>query len=204
LSHGINIPDVPVIEVDTVMKDHALNKQIEGKNEFVESLHHRSWIIQVNKLKDHHRDELEQLLDIFAQENRTQNQHILNVKEEDFPEEYRSIISRFRMAAESEQVQGEMELEDDIIKELQDKDRLVAEREEENEKLKISLEEKEKALEKNKEVIEEKDKTLEEKEKTIEEKEKTIEEKENANLKKYLEEQAKEIEALKKKITNNQ
>jgi predicted RNase H-like nuclease (RuvC/YqgF family) len=149
-------------------------------------------------LKDHRRNELEQLLDIFAQENRTKNQHILNVKEEDFPEEYRSIISRLLMAAESEQVQGEMELEDDIIKELQEKDRRVAEQAKENEKLKISLEEKEKT-------IEEKEKTIEEKERAIEKNKEVIEEKEkeNANLKKYLEEQAKEIEALKKKMTNN-
>jgi hypothetical protein len=44
----------------------------------------------------------------------------------------------------------------------------------------------------------------EEKEKALEENKKALEEKEKANLKKYLEEQAKEIEALKKKMTNNQ
>jgi hypothetical protein len=117
LSHGINIPNVPVVEVYPVIKDHTLNKQVEGKNELLNSPPHRSWIIQINQLKNHCRDELEQLLNIFVQENRTQNHHILNVKEEDFPKEYRSIINRLRMAGESEQIQAEMELEDDIIKE---------------------------------------------------------------------------------------
>ena len=54
--------------------------------------------------------------------------HILNVDEDAFPEEYREIIRRLRKAMEDPQKRREMELEDDIIKELQDKKRQIEEK----------------------------------------------------------------------------
>jgi hypothetical protein len=68
------------------------------------------------------------------------------VNEEDFPEIYRPVIRRLRMAYESEDIQIEMEMEDDFLKELQDKERFI---------------------EQQKKMIEEKDKTIEEKDKAI-------------------------------------
>jgi hypothetical protein len=59
------------------------------------------------------------------------------------------------MACESEDIQTEMETEDDIFSELQEKER--------------EIEEKEKTIEKQKKTIEEKDKIIEGKDKIIEE-----------------------------------
>jgi hypothetical protein len=162
LGYDIGIPERPVIQVDTQTKDVVTNEEVNVSNEFIESLHHRSWIIQTDQLKQRRRNDLEKLLSIFDQTNRTKSHYILNVNEEDFPEKYRSIIRRLRMAAESEDIQIEMEMEDDFLKELQDRERTIAQKEKE-------LEEKEK-------VIEEKDKTLEEKNKALEEKDKALEE----------------------------
>jgi hypothetical protein len=99
-------------------------------------------------LKQRRRNDLEKLLGIFDQTNRTQSPYILNVNEDDFPEMYRPVIRRLRMAAESEDIQTEMELEDDYFKELQDKERIIAQ--------------KEKALEEKDKMLEEKDRALEE------------------------------------------
>jgi hypothetical protein len=74
----------------------------------------RSWIVQIDQLKQRRRNDLEKLPSIFDQTNRTQNHHFMNVNEEDFPEEYRSIILRLHKAAESEDIRIE-------------KDRLIAE-----------------------------------------------------------------------------
>jgi hypothetical protein len=95
--------------------------------------------------------DLEKLLRIFDRENRTKNEPVLNVDEDSFPERYRPLIRRLRMASESEDIQiemeMEMEMEDDILKELQDKERFIAQQ---------------------RKTIEEKNKALEEKDKTIE------------------------------------
>ena len=148
LGHDICIPGRTVIQVDYAARDATTNEDLSADSEFIQSLHHRSWIVQIEQLRQRRRNDLEKLLSIFDQENRTKNHHILNVNEDDFPERYRSIIRRLRMACESEDIQIEMEMEDDILKELQDKERFIAQQRKD---------------------IEEKDKTIEEKDKIIEE-----------------------------------
>jgi hypothetical protein len=176
LGYGIGIPESPVIQVDSAVKDVTTDKPLYGSNEFIESLHHRSWIVQTEQLKYHRRTDLEKLLSVFDQENRTKNHHILNVDEDDFPENYRSIIRRLRMASESEDIQIEMEMEDDYLKELQDREREIAEKEKIIKEQGKVIEEKDKALEEKDKVLEEKDKALENQGKAIEEKDKAIEE----------------------------
>jgi hypothetical protein len=141
LGYDVCLQGQTVIRVDYTARDVTANKDLSSTNEFIQSLHHRSWIVQIGQLKQRRRNDLEKLLSVFDQDNRTKNHHILNVNEDEFPEEHARIIRRLRMACESEDVQLEMEMEDDILKELQDKER----------------------------VIEEKDKALEERDKTIEE-----------------------------------
>ncbi|MEZ4986314.1 MAG: hypothetical protein R2795_14955 [Saprospiraceae bacterium] len=50
--------------------------------------------------KGKRRDELEALLSIFDQDNRTADHHIMNVSEIDFPEKFRSIIRRLQAAVQ--------------------------------------------------------------------------------------------------------
>jgi hypothetical protein len=191
LGYDIGILECPVIRVDYSPVDVSTGNALHVSNEFIRSLHHRSWIIQIDQLKRRRRNDVEKLLSIFDQENRTQNHHILTVNEKDFPETYRPIIRRLRMAYESEDVRIEMEMEDDFMKELQDRERLIAKHEE-------TIEEKNKAIEEKDKTIEEKDKAIEEKDKAIEKKDKTIEEKDKA-----IEEKDKLIEDLKKQLTKN-
>jgi predicted RNase H-like nuclease (RuvC/YqgF family) len=113
-------------------------------------------------LKQRRRNDLEKLLSIFDQENRTRSHYILNVNADDFPEAYRPIIDRLIRAAVNEDVQIEMEMEDDYLKELQDKERLIEEQ-------KTEIEEQRKALEEQRTEIDEKDKALNEQRKAIEE-----------------------------------
>ncbi|MCL2042384.1 MAG: hypothetical protein FWG84_10180 [Bacteroidales bacterium] len=171
LNYEIGLSDSPIIKVDYVVRDLTTGEELNKKNEFIESLNHKSWIVQVRKLKEKRRNELENLLSIFDQNNITADQHILNIDESQFPKEYQHIIRKLREACESKQVREEMQMEDDYINELLMKDEIIAEQEKE---------------------LEEKDKTIEEKDKTIEEKDKTIEEN-----KKTMESMQKEIERLK-------
>jgi hypothetical protein len=44
--------------------------------------------------------------------------HIMNVKEQDFPEKFQPIIRRLKQAVEVKEVRDVMEIEDDFVKEL--------------------------------------------------------------------------------------
>jgi len=124
------------------------------QNEFIESLHHKSWIVQIPYLKKHRRDDLEKLLSIFDQSNIADSNYILKVNENDFPEQYRHIIRRLKQAAENEEIEEQMIAEYEILGDFQNLERRI---------------------EMKDEMLEKKDKTIEEKSKMIEEKDRLIE-----------------------------
>jgi hypothetical protein len=190
LGYDIGIAGHPIIHVNYNCEDGSTKQDFDfdTTNEFIQSLHHQSWIIQINQLKQHHQNNLEKMLSIFDQKNRTANHHILDVNEDEFPESYRLIIRRLRMASENEDIQAEMELEDDFMKELQDKERFIA-------KQGKTIEEKDKTIEKDKKIIKEKDKTIEKDKKVIKEKDKMIKEKN-----KTIDEKDKLIKELQKQL----
>ena len=109
-----------------------------------------------NSQKEKRRNELEILLSIFDQSSKTKDQHILNVKETDFPDKFRPMIRRLQRATEELNVRKTMDIEDEVLEELENKERTIAEKEQ---------------------IIKEKDKTIEEKNKIIEELRKKIKEK---------------------------
>jgi hypothetical protein len=176
LGYDIGIPGRPIIQVDNMVKDGTTKESLSETNEFIEALNHRSWIVQIDQLKRRRRNDVETLLSVFDQENITKNQHIVNINDADFPESFQPVIRRLRMASESEDIQIQMEMEDDYMQYLQDRERNVAKREKSVEEKEKSVEEKEKTLEEKGKTIEEKEKALEEREKAIEETQKVLEE----------------------------
>ena len=168
LGHTLDHVKAPVVRVNRVYTDAATGEQIREKEEFIESLTHDSIIIQIPYLKGRRRTELEQLLALFDQSGATDDQHFLQVNEEDLPERYRPLLRRLQKAVADPQVRQTMEAEDDLIEEFKDYQRLIA--------LKEGM-------------IIEKEKTISEKEKTISEQKKDLIEKqgqiENAILNLY-------------------
>ena len=152
--------DAPVLEINSQVKDVATSEIIDTKSDFIDSLHHKSWVVQINCLKARRRNELEQLLAVFDQSNITKDWHILNVNEEDFPEKFRPIIRRLKSAASDSKVKKQMKVEDEFVRYLQDCIRVERDK---------AIEEKDKTIEESKKTIEEKDKTIAEKDKEIEE-----------------------------------
>jgi hypothetical protein len=137
LGEDAGIDDVPVVEVNYAVRDVATGNIINQRNKFIESLHHRSWVVQVNYLKEPRRTELELLLSVFDQDKCSSDVHIMNIKEEDFPEKYRPIIRRLKMAASSPEIKKQMKEEDiylaylrNLIRETEaKKDEIIAEKE---------------------------------------------------------------------------
>ena len=147
-----NIP-APVLKVRRVYTDLATSKVFSVKNDFIESLTHDSYVIQIERLAGRRRTELEMLLSVFDQDHLTDGNHILNVREEEFPVEFRPLIRRLQGAAEKKEVRQIMDAEDEIIEELASLERTI---EDKNEKLRAT----EKALEEKEKILAEKDQKI--------------------------------------------
>jgi hypothetical protein len=169
LGHQLQNTDAPVIKVKRNYIDLSTGKEIHEKEEFIESLTHDSYIIQIPHLKDRRRTELEMLLGVFDQSNISEDHHILNIREEDFDPHFRSLIRRLQRAVEEPKIRKTMDIEDEVLQELENKERAIYNRDQ-------LLKEKDKLIENNKKAIEEKDKTIEENKTIIEERDRLIEE----------------------------
>jgi len=126
LNYEIDLSDCPVIKVTHTAEDLATGDILEGKSEFIDSLNHISWIVQVRQLKEKRRNELEQLLSVFDQSNISSNRHLLEISEAQYPEKYRLIIRKLIEAYATAKVREEMQLEDDFISELLSRDAQIA------------------------------------------------------------------------------
>ena len=129
LNYDIGLSNSPVIKVDHIVSDQATGEELSNKNEFIQSLNHKSWIVQIRQLKENRRNDLENLLSIFDQDNITKDNHILNVNSENFSEEHKHIVRKLQEAYVSSEIRDEMKMEDDYFKELEVKDDIIAEQE---------------------------------------------------------------------------
>ena len=175
-----------VIHVKRDYIDGLSKKKISNKSEFIESLTHDSFIIQLEsdeKVKHPRQGDLETLLYIFDQDSERDNAHILNIKEENVPEKYRIIIRRLHQAMETKSVVEGMQVEDEIIEGLKNSERKALHETElrkraEQEK-DIAIEEKTKAEQEKAKAEQEKAKAEQEKTKAEQEKAKAEQEKQN-------------------------
>jgi archaellum component FlaC len=119
LGYETTLPPRPVLKVDYNVKDASSGEELYTEDEFVAGLHHISWIIQIGHLKERRRNELEQILSVFDQSNILDNQQLLYVDDEAYPEAYQVIIRRLRKAMEDYDLRRKMELEDDVLNAFQ-------------------------------------------------------------------------------------
>lgn len=126
LGHKLDHTDAPVVKVNRQYIDLADNSELTIREEFIESLTHDSYIIQIPQLKKRRRNNLEILLSIFDQSLKLSgNDHFLNLSEDDYPQEFRIVIRRLLQAASEEDVCQTMELEDEILDELESLERKI-------------------------------------------------------------------------------
>jgi len=108
--------DAPVLKINRETIDVATNQKIEEKTEFTECLTHDSFIIQIPYLKEKRRNDLEKLLAIFDQSYlEATDQHILNLKDEEYPEKYKEILRVLLKAISEPEIRRKMDLEDDLV-----------------------------------------------------------------------------------------
>jgi len=161
LGEGLECVDVPVLKVNRHYLDVATGDQVPITDPFVEALTHDSIVVQINRLKNRRRTELERLLEVFDQGLASRSDpHLLDILEDNFPQHHRAVLRRLMRAGAEQEVRNSMDVEDDIMKAFQDQARESAD-------LRQALAEKDQMIEKKDQVIERKDQALEEKERLI-------------------------------------
>jgi len=167
--------EAPVIKVLRHYYDAATGEEIIAREAFIESLSHDSFVIQIPQLGPKRKTATERLLAIFDQHRRLKDdEHVLDIDEAAYPEEYRRIVRWLNGAISDPDIRRTMAVEDEILAELKDMERRIAGMEKSiKEKVQV-IEEKDKALEENAKTLEEKDKALEENARALAEKDRLI------------------------------
>ncbi|WP_133512298.1 hypothetical protein [Candidatus Thiosymbion oneisti] len=171
LGYQLKHVKVPVIKVLRNYYDAATGQAISAREEFIESLTHDSFVIQIPYLGPEYKTAAERLLAVFDQHLIVSgDEHILNIDEAAYPKEYRPVIRWLNRAITEPEIRQTMDVEDEILAELEDMERQIA-------GMGQALEEKDKTLEEKDKTLEEKDKALEEKDRALKEKDRALEEK---------------------------
>lgn len=131
LGHTVGDLKEPVIYVRRRYLDYD-DQVIEQKDPFIESLTHDSIIVQIPYLQGRTRNRLERLLNVFDQDYRMpDNEHMLNIDESIFTESEQIIVTRLLRAGAEPEVRRSMEVEDEILSEIEKRDTVLMQKEQE-------------------------------------------------------------------------
>jgi hypothetical protein len=169
LGFPLSIPS-SVLKIGRTYQDLSSGEIIDKKDEFIESLSHDSFVVQISKLQGEMKTKMERILSIFNQKwiFDEDNKWLLQYDEDnkDLDEETRKILKRLSIAAESNQVKEQIKAEETFDDSM---DRALRMKE-------IVIEEKEAVIEQKEAVIEQKDIELKEKDSKLLEQQKELEE----------------------------
>ena len=168
LGEGLECVDVPVLKINRHYLDLATGDEVRITDPFVEALTHDAIVVQMNRLRNRRRTELERLLEVFDQGLASRSDpHLLDILEENFPEHHREVLRRLVRAGAEQEVRDKMDVEDDMLTAFQDQARESAD-------LRQALVEKDQALVEKDQAIEEKDQVIEKNAQSLEEKDRLI------------------------------
>ena len=137
LDYSIGFPDSPLIQVLPQITELDTGKEVQTDDKFIQSLiNHIEWIVQVPFFNGRRRTEAEEILNIFNQENLTDDDHILNIDEKQFSEKFHPIIRKLQEACTSKEIIKGMQAEDLYRIEMEIKDESLAEKNKEITELK--------------------------------------------------------------------
>jgi hypothetical protein len=133
-----NIPNAAV-KVNREYRDANTNELILVKEDFVELLTHDSYFIQIPRLKAQTKTKLEQVLQVFSPEFKTQDSRQLDFKGDTQYPLVQKMLNRLTRAIASDEIRDKMDFEDEIervfgreIKKVNiEKDKIIAEKEKE-------------------------------------------------------------------------
>ena len=115
-----------IIAVKRYSQDLLNDKVLPEKEAFIEALSHDMFVVQIPYLTQRRDSDLALLLSLFDQAKaKAKNQHIIQVKEADYPSKFHHIIKRLNMAAQTSSIMEKMLVEDLMVREFEDAERLI-------------------------------------------------------------------------------
>lgn len=146
LGHPLGDLTEPVVYVRRRYLDYDDNL-LPSPDPFIESLTHDSIIVQIPFLTGRTRNRLERLLSVFDQEYRQpESEHYLEINEEHMDEEVKCVVHRLLKAAAAPNVRRAMEIEDEILSEIEDRDTTIMIKNKEIEEKEKKIEEKDQMI----------------------------------------------------------
>ncbi len=180
LGHCIGKITEPIIYVNHHAYDYNDKEVKDGiPDPFVESLQHDSIIVQIPLLHGKVNNRLEQVLALFDQTNATDNKKVIKVDDQQFEgdNEMEYIVRRLQSAAADPEMRYQMNVEDEYFKELESRDTLLMEKDQEIEKKEGLIKKKDGQLKEKDGQLKEKDGQLKEKDGQLKEKDGQLKEK---------------------------
>lgn len=160
LGHPLGELTEPVVYVRRRYLDYDDNP-LPSPDPFIESLTHDSIIVQIPFLTGRTRNRLERLLSVFDQEYRqADSEHYLEINDEHLDDEVKYVVHRLLKAAAAPDVRRAMEIEDEILSEIEDRDTTIMMKNKEIEQKEQVIEQKEQVIEQSKQVIEQKEQVI--------------------------------------------
>jgi len=153
LGYNLEGVDSSVVRVNPNIFDVTRNEPMYVKNEFLDLLNHRSFVLQLKRLRTDRKTRVEKLLGLFDQ-SKTLDGNDMMLDLDNIDDEFKEVADYLHLPVNDEKFLREMEYYEEVENSFTQK------RAEINE-MKIELQEKEKALD-------EKDKALEQKDNEIE------------------------------------
>ena len=203
LGEGLELTSAPVVRVNRQYTDAATGEVIPITEPFVEALTHDCIIVQIDRLKDRRRTDLEQLLMVFDQGLTERGDHrFLEIVEEDYPERYQEVIRRLIRATAEKRVRDGMDVEDDYLATLLDNIRSLSEQNKVMETMGLELKARRSELLATRRELEAKGEDLEAKNRNLAEKDRNLAEKDRdlAEKDRDLAEKNRLIEDYKKRL----
>lgn len=153
LGHSLGELTEPVIYVRRRYLDYDDNI-LPSPDRFIESLTHDSIIVQIPFLSGRTRNHLERLLSVFDQEFRQpESEHYLEINEEHLEGDVQYLVHRLLKAAAAPNVRRAMEIEDEILSEIEDRDTTIMIKNQEIEQKVQEIEEKAQEIEQKEQMI---------------------------------------------------
>lgn len=153
LGHPLGDLTEPVVYVRRRYLDYDDNP-LPSPDPFIESLTHDSIIVQIPFLTGRTRNRLERLLSVFVQEYRqADSEHYLEINDEHLDDEVKCVVHRLLKAAAAPDVRRAMEIEDEILSEIEDRDTTIMMKNKEIEQKEQEIEQKEQVIEQKEQVI---------------------------------------------------
>ena len=114
---------VPVVRVKRDSYDASTGERLAEQHPFIEALTHDAIVIQARYITGRRRTELERFLSIFDQANIADTKgHFLLLAAPDLPEAYQPVLRRLQQALANPELEANMDLEDEVMREFQKKE----------------------------------------------------------------------------------